>query len=782
MDTKKSNKGSETLLKTIQLLKESLRSSLTSTTDDSTVLPATEIIIPFNLTDEHSAQFKELYAFYKTLLSEHRAKKNTNPESCLAIFDLKADNFLLKNELSQLEKAVTKTHTSSGYADLEKSVRTLNHLYNEADLNTNSGLSKNDSVFKSMVMESATAMAILKGENFCIDIANKSMLSIWRKEFNEVKGKPITTVFPELIEQKYPELLRNVMTSGKPHREEESMAYVDSHDGRKTFYLNYEYSPFYSEGKICGVMCTVNDVTASVENRKQKEVAQARLTQLVETLPVAMYTLDENGYMQLFNSAAVTLWGRTPQIGKDRWCGSYKATSVNNLDMPVEQYPIVKALRENKTIKTEAYIYRPNGDKRHVIAHPQPLHDENGKVVGASNVLIDITDTIEAAKKLSKSEEKFRLLSAAIPYFIWTIDSEKNPDYCNNALLSYSGLSRQDIVYGAFEDIVHPEEKEKNRAAWQHSFGTGNEYYCEQRLRRFDGVYRWFQCRAIAQKDEQGNVIQWIGTSIDIHDSKTFQHRLETIVEERTLELKKANMELESINKELSSFAYISSHDLQEPLRKIQTFASIILNNENENLSDAGKRNFTRMQVAAAQMTKLIKDLLTYSRTNADEKVFEDVDLHLLLNEIADEFNEHFQDGKGKFEIDNVPVIKGIPFQLKQLFTNLLSNSVKFKRQDLPLLIKINAEKILGSEIDSSQAYTDQEYLKIQFQDNGIGFSQEYAGKIFEVFQRLHPKNEYEGTGIGLAICTKIAEIHQAIITASSKPGKGALFTLYFPV
>jgi len=257
---------------------------------------------------------------------------------------------------------------------------------------------------------------------------------------------------------------------------------------------------------------------------------------------------------------------------------------------------------------------------------------------------------------------------------------------------------------------------------------------------------------------------------------------LESLIAERTNELKVANQELQSTNKELSSFAYISSHDLQEPLRKIHTFGSILMANEFENLSESGKRNFTRMQLAATRMTKLIQDLLTYSRSNAGEKTFELVDLNTLLKEVASDFADSIMDKDGVLSIGPMPTINAIPFQVRQLFNNLISNALKFSKEDVAPVITILSKTVLGSAIENPNAASEKEYLHVAVTDNGIGFSPQYASRIFEVFQRLHGKGEYEGTGIGLAICMKIAENHKAILNASSHPGEGAVFNIYFPL
>ena len=257
---------------------------------------------------------------------------------------------------------------------------------------------------------------------------------------------------------------------------------------------------------------------------------------------------------------------------------------------------------------------------------------------------------------------------------------------------------------------------------------------------------------------------------------------LETLVEERIGELKRVNRELEDMNKKLSSFAYISSHDLQEPLRKIQTFGSLILENEHANLSESGKKNFARMQFAASKMSKLIRDLLDYSRANIIDNTFETVDIKALLHDIESDFSDLLYEKHAVLLIGDMPTVKGVPFQLRQLFNNLISNALKFAKEDIPPVVSITSAMVKGSDIDNSKASPEATYAHIAVSDNGIGFSPENASRIFEVFQRLHGKTEYEGTGIGLAICMKIAENHGAIMNAASQPGKGATFNIYFPV
>ncbi len=240
--------------------------------------------------------------------------------------------------------------------------------------------------------------------------------------------------------------------------------------------------------------------------------------------------------------------------------------------------------------------------------------------------------------------------------------------------------------------------------------------------------------------------------------------------------------ELMLINKELEAFAYVSSHDLQEPLRKIQTFATRILTREKDNLSDSGKDDFSRMQKAATRMRVLIDDLLAYSRTNVTERSFENVDLAAIVEDVKEELWEIIVENKAIIESHNMCECGVIVFQFRQLMHNLLANALKFSSKHRPCVIIIKSSCIKGKEAGNEQLESDTLYCHISVADNGIGFEPRYNERIFEVFQKLHGKEEYPGTGIGLAIVKKIVENHQGIITATGEPDKGAIFDIFIPI
>ena len=249
---------------------------------------------------------------------------------------------------------------------------------------------------------------------------------------------------------------------------------------------------------------------------------------------------------------------------------------------------------------------------------------------------------------------------------------------------------------------------------------------------------------------------------------------------QQELELK--NSELAQNNIELTSFTYIASHDLQEPLRKIKTFCNLILSHSTEPLPEKALDYIQRIVKASKRMQILISSLLNYSRMNVREMEIERADLNNILDEVCSSIREQLDESQTVIENEPLPVIPCVPLQINQLFTNLIINSIKYKRQDVAPHIHITARLMLPEKMEAPVILTQESgYWKITFSDNGIGFEQQYADKIFELFQRLHSRAEYEGTGIGLAICKKIVQNHKGFIRAEGRPGLGASFDIYLP-
>lgn len=244
---------------------------------------------------------------------------------------------------------------------------------------------------------------------------------------------------------------------------------------------------------------------------------------------------------------------------------------------------------------------------------------------------------------------------------------------------------------------------------------------------------------------------------------------------------KKKNRTLKGLNQALNTFSYITSHDLQEPLRKIQTFSSRIIEKEEKNLSDKGKEYFNRVQLAANRMQHMIDDLLILSSLTTD-KVIKRKKLTEILHKVLEEYKPQIEAKKAFVDTSGVESICNIPIQMQLLFDSLVNNSLKFAHPSRPLGIIVKSRVVKGTRLHVKSLASQKKYCHITYSDNGIGFEPKFSDKIFEVFQRLHAKDEYEGTGIGLAICKKIIENHKGLITAKGEPGQGATFEIYLPL
>lgn len=267
---------------------------------------------------------------------------------------------------------------------------------------------------------------------------------------------------------------------------------------------------------------------------------------------------------------------------------------------------------------------------------------------------------------------------------------------------------------------------------------------------------------------------------IDLH--KADKEELEKAVRKRTRELEQKNRELESANKELTAFTYVSSHDLQEPLRKIRNFAGCLLAEEEHNLSETGKDYLARMSKTAMRMQTLIDDLLTYSRTRNSERNFERVSLDLLMKEVIKDVDENLKEKGATIKVGPLGRAKVIPFQFRQLMHNLVVNSLKFSKPRVKPQILVKSKIVADGKRANEKLAAKTKYLNISVIDNGIGFDLRYSERIFEVFQRLHSFEAYKGTGIGLAICKRIVENHHGVITATGKLNKGARFDIFLPL
>lgn len=382
----------------------------------------------------------------------------------------------------------------------------------------------------------------------------------------------------------------------------------------------------------------------------------------------------------------------------------------------------------------------------------------------------DLSVLKKANNVLMVSNEANNLAEIVGNFGSWQLNIENNTYIFSDNEYRLLGHLPQEFEASleSFLKFVHPEDLEFVIEKTKNMSVDNNLPPFTYRIIRKDGQIRYFRGLGRIVENASGNKT-FIGTTSDvteeIYDKKLIEDR---------------NRELETTNKELTAFNYIASHDLQEPLRKIETFISRLVDKDFNNISEAGQQYITRIQSSASRMRVLIDDLLQFSRTNKAEKVFEKTDLNSLLENARQELGQLIEDKNAVIENTDLPMLDIIPFQIQQLFVNLIGNSLKYSKENVTPLIKIKSSLIVAKD-EELLPKTKDKFYKISVEDNGIGFEQEYANKIFILFNRLHNKNQFDGTGIGLAICKKIVENHKGYIFAEGHPNEGSVFTIYLP-
>ena len=539
---------------------------------------------------------------------------------------------------------------------------------------------------------------------------------------------------------------------------------------------------FYnSENKPEKMIGTIRDITEEKQYRKNLEDSEQRFRNLIMQSPVAKAILKgKNHIVEMANEALLkNLWRKNESevIGKQ----------ILDVFPELKNQKYSKLLDEvfttgKKQTQKESFISLNGNDglkNYYVDFEYAPLISGDNQISGIKITVIDVTEKVVARKKIEESEKQFRSLAESLPQLIWEADEKGHILYASGRWKEYTGLTPGGEV--EWKAVIHPDDFEENTKVWMHSLATGDLYRCDVRIKNKNGDYRWHSVVGQPVFDRENKIIKWVGAFTDIQTEKAFTQELEKQVAERTRELGDTNIELGKKNKELQTFAYISSHDLQEPLRKIQTFSTQIMEKESQNLSESGKDKFRRMEKAATRMQTLIDDLLTFSRTNTQERKFEKADLNTIVEEVKEDLKEEFQHKNATIEVDEMCEANIIPFQFRQLLFNLLSNSLKFSNPQEAPHIKIESEIAEGIKFNNSKLAKEVKYCHLRVSDNGIGFEQQFSERIFEVFQRLHSKNQYDGTGIGLSIVKRIVENHNGIITAKGELNKGATFDIYIP-
>ncbi len=371
----------------------------------------------------------------------------------------------------------------------------------------------------------------------------------------------------------------------------------------------------------------------------------------------------------------------------------------------------------------------------------------------------DITERKLAEERIQRSESLYRTFAKNMPNsLIFLFDKDLNCTLADGSAFDMLKLKREDFVGRKFVNTFDAYYIKLLLPLFEKTL-KGEESTLEVKMR---GML--FKVHNVPIRNADGDIFAGMCVAQDITDVKNYERELKQHIEE-----------LNNSNRELEQFAYVASHDLQEPLRKIRAFGDRLISKYMDVIGDDGRNYIERMQNASARMQKLIDDLLTFSRISRTQEPYEPVDFNKVVQEVLNDLEIAIESKQVQVHVGQLPVLHARTGQIRQLFQNLISNAVKFSRDDVQSEIHIDSQ-VLEKERKPNKL------VRIRVRDNGIGFDEKYADKIFIIFQRLHGKTEYEGTGIGLAICKRIVENHNGSITAYSHPGKGATFEIILPL
>ncbi|MCW4470859.1 PAS domain S-box protein [Flavobacterium sp. MFBS3-15] len=641
--------------------------------------------------------------------------------------------------------------------------------------------------------QSPVGIAIISKQELAFTMANKFYGELIDRLPETIIGKPLLEALPELKGQGFDVLLEEVIATGEAYTANEVAINLLRQGRMETVYLDFAYQPMHaSSGEVSGVLVVAIDVTQQVQSRQKVEMSEAKLRSIIATAPAGIgLFVGRDLVIEMPNQTFIDI------VGKG-WDIVGKPLREAMPELVTHGQPFLKILDD---VYTTGKMYQSFGDQVKIVQNGiltynyynityTPVFDENNEVYAILDIAVDVTEAVLARQKLEDSQAALRGAIELAELATWRYNIKENTFNFSERFMDWLGFDEgTKSLAEAYEPLPEDYVKmvdEKIKATL--AAGSDGLYENEHPIvNSLTGQVRIIHAQAQVSYDIAGNPEYLTGTAQDVTKERKLQQQLEFEVKQRTEELLHANTELAELNnalqlnnQELNQFAYIASHDLQEPARKISIFSKML----QESLGTMEERPASylkKINIAADRMGNLIRDVLSYSQLSKNNTLFEITDLNSILADNLTDFELIMEQTGAQVTADTLPVIDAIPLQMSQLFGNLVSNSLKYKRPDISPVITISASHATKEEIAAFATDAAPAYYKIEFRDNGIGFDSEYADRIFQIFQRLHGKSEFSGTGIGLAICKKIVLNHHGHIEAASREGEGAVFTIYLP-
>ncbi len=581
------------------------------------------------------------------------------------------------------------------------------------------------------ILESITDAFIAVDSEWRYTYLNPEAERLNRRSRQELIGRVVWDVFPELLGSEAEEHLRRAMRDRVPA--EYSHHYVP-------WDIWYLSRVFPAAGG--GLSLFLRDITAEkraeqILRQNEADLAQDRdrLAEIFDQSPAFIAVLrGPDLIVERVNPAAVAMAGGRDGTGRP----------LLEALPELRNQPVLRLLRwvaKTRRPARATEIAVQLGHTHYLDIACTPLRGIEGGIV---IIGYDVTERVRA-------EAQFRQIAEALPQLVWTASPDGAVEWCNWRWYEFTGVSEAQGLGWAWAGVVHPDDLPEAQERWSHCLATGATYDITYRIRRFDGSWRWFLGRAEPIRDESGTITRWFGTCTDIHDRKT------------------ASEALQRSNEDLQQFAYAVSHDLQEPLRMVTSFSQLLERRYATSFDEQG-REFLRAVIAGGErLSRMIRDLLAYSRAGADRQrlLQERVDVEAALHAVLDNLRPRIEAAGAIVDHDALPPVWGNATQLEQVFQNLIGNAIKYKHPDRAPRIHVSGHR-LGDE------------SVFRVSDNGVGFPPERAEDVFGLFTRFH-RAEVAGTGIGLALCRRIVEGHGGRIWAESEPGTGSSFWFTLP-
>jgi PAS domain S-box-containing protein len=584
---------------------------------------------------------------------------------------------------------------------------------------------------------------------------------------DEIVGQPLAMLCPWELDGETSRLFATVQHGG-------TVAQFDSirvaKDGRH-IPVSLTFSPVLdAAGGIVSAAIFVRDNTARKHAEHALQASEARLRLVLDSLPQKIFLKDRDTNFVFCNVNLAKDFGIEPGdvVGKDLY-GFFPQELA-------ERYRAVdeEVMKSGQSVDLEER-YVVDGIATVVQTIKVPTRDEHGEVIGLLGIFWDITERKQNEARLRESELLFHTLTDAMPQLVWMCTPDGLNIYFNQQWVDYTGLALEESYGQGWNTPFHPDDKQTAWDAWNNATRTGGTYRIESRLRAADGRYRWFLMKGEALADASGQIIKWLGTCTDIDELKTAQdelqqHRqhLEDSVAARTAELATSNQALANTNKELESFSYSVSHDLRAPLRAIDGFSAILLEEYGDKLDADGRRMLGVVREGSVKMAHLIDDILDFSRAGRTAMTLGVIDMNALVRSALADLAPVIKGRDLDLRIATLPAAYGDAHTIQRVWMNLLDNAIKYTAPRKSAVIEVGV-----CEIDGTTTYF--------VNDNGVGFDMQYVDKLFGLFQRLHSPEQFPGTGCGLAIVARIVTRNGGRLWAEGQPDRGATFYFVLP-